>query len=72
MGEGSRGFLLNASFFGGSVLRVDRRSPISFSWLGEGAEPLRDGGERAQWLFGNAVRSKEKAFQPKRLVLEAI
>ncbi|WP_460428196.1 hypothetical protein [Azotobacter armeniacus] len=64
--------VLNASFFGGSVLRVDRRSPISFSWLGEGAESLRDGGERAQWLFGNAVRSKAKAFQPERLVLEAI
>jgi len=63
---------LNASFFVGSVLRVDRRSLISFSWLGEEAELLRDGGERAQWLFGNAVRSKEKAFQPERLVLEAI
>ncbi|WP_143068630.1 hypothetical protein [Azotobacter beijerinckii] len=58
--------------FVGSVLRGDRRSPISFSWLGEEAELLRDGDERAQWLFGNAVRSKAKAFQPKRLVLEAI
>lgn len=70
--SGLNSVLLNASFFGGSVLRVDRRSPISFSWLGEEAKLLHEGGERAQWLFGNAVRSKAKAFQPERLVLEAI